>query len=287
MEFKKATKDQVKLRLAIFGPSGAGKTYSSLSIASGMEGRAAVIDTERLSAKRYADRFDFDVLDLEKREVDSYVAAIQLAAQAAYPILIIDSLSHGWKDLLQEIDRLAKTKYKGNTWAAWQEGTPKQNKLVDAILTYPGHVIATMRSKTEWTSERMPDGKVKPVRVGLQPEQGKGIEYEFDILIQMDVDNSAEVLKDRTGKFQGRVINKPGPNWGKELEAWLAEGVAPPENDPSVPTKKDFYYQGKRLGLEDEDLASIWQSTGGDAARAIRILVEQHRPPDEFLINDR
>jgi hypothetical protein len=103
----------------------------------------------------------------------------------------------------------------------------------------------------------------------------------------MDVDNSAEVLKDRTGKFQGRVINKPGPNWGKELEAWLAEGVAPPENDPSVPTKKDFYYQGKRLGLEDEDLASIWQSTGGDAARAIRILVEQHRPPDEFLINDR
>jgi hypothetical protein len=174
--FKKATKSTTKLRAALFGPSGAGKTFTALRIAAGLGGPVAVIDTERGSASKYADRFAFDVLDLEHAGIPSYQGAIEAAAQAGYPVLVIDSLSHGWQELLQEVDRLANAKYRGNTWSAWSEGTPKQRALVNAILTYPGHVIATMRSKTEWSIESDGKGKQKPVRVGLAPEQGKGIE---------------------------------------------------------------------------------------------------------------
>jgi len=227
MQFKKATKAQAKLRLAIFGPSGAGKTYTALRIGTGLGTPIALIDTERGSASKYADRFEFDVLELELKTIDSYVEAIRAAGKAQYPTLVIDSLSHGWQELLDEVDKLAKAKYKGNTWSAWSDGTPKQRKLVDAILSYPGHVIATMRSKTEWSTEEV-NGKKTPVRVGLAPEQGKGIEYEFDMLVEMSTEHYGSVIKDRTGRWQDKIIEKPGEDFGRDLRDWLADGTPPP-----------------------------------------------------------
>ena len=220
--FKKATKSSAKLRAALFGPSGAGKTFTALRIAAGLGGAIAVIDTERGSASKYADRFGFDVLDLEHAAIPSYEGAIEAAARAGYPVLVVDSLSHGWQELLQEVDRLAAAKYRGNTWSAWSEGTPKQRALVDAILSYPGHVIATMRSKTEWSVEANGKGKQAPVRVGLAPEQGKGIEYEFDLLLELSPDHVGHVIKDRTGKFQDALLDKPGEDFGRALAAWLS-----------------------------------------------------------------
>lgn len=152
MAFQKASKSKSKLRLAIFAPAGGGKSRTSLSIAKGLGGKVAVIDTERGSASKYADRFDFDVCELLEPTIDNYVKTINDAI--GYDVLIIDSLSHGWADLLQEVEKIAQAKFRGNTWSAWSEGTPKQRKLVDAILSYPGHVIATMRVKTEWTVQQ-------------------------------------------------------------------------------------------------------------------------------------
>lgn len=234
IQFTRATKRQAKLRLALFGPSGSGKTFTALRVATGLGSPIAVIDTERGSASKYADRFAFDVLDLEDRSVDGYVAAIQVAQGAGYHVLIIDSLSHAWQELLIEIDNLARAKYRGNTWSAWSEGTPKQRVLVDAILGFGGHVMATMRSKTEWATETE-NGKNKPVRVGLAPEQGKGIEYEFDMLIELSTDHIANIIKDRTGKYQDKIIPKPGEQLGQELAAWLEDEALPAPEPPSSP----------------------------------------------------
>ena len=229
MQFKKADKKASKLRCSIFGPSGAGKTFTSLRIANGFKsatnGKIAFIDSERGSASKYADRFDFDVLELERKTIADYIQAIKLASENGYNILIIDSLSHAWQELIEDIDRLANIKYKGNTWRAWAEGTPKQRSLVDAIINYSGHVIATIRSKTEW--EVGEDKKVR--RVGLSPEQGKGIEYEFDMLLEITVDHYATVIKDRTGKYQDKIINMPDEKFGVELINWLNSGSAIPQ----------------------------------------------------------
>lgn len=226
MAFQKAVKSKSKLRCALFGPSGSGKTYSALSIASGMGGKIAVIDSERGSASKYADKFDFDVVDLNKKDIDEYVENIIEAGKAGYNVLIIDSLSHAWQELLTEVEQIANARYRGNTWSAWSEGTPKQRKLIDAILSSPCHIMATMRSKTEWQTTSDNGGKSRPVRVGLAPEQGKGIEYEFDLLLEVSTEHIGNVIKDRTGKFQDKLIEKPGPEFGRELISWLSDGIS-------------------------------------------------------------
>jgi hypothetical protein len=236
VQFAPATKAEAKLRAAMFGPSGSGKTYSALRIATGIGGRIAVIDTERGSAAKYADRFTFDTHQLADRTIEGYLAALQAAAEAGYDVLVIDSLSHGWQELLQEIDRLAKARFSGNTWAAWSEGTPKQRRLIDALLDWPGHVIATIRSKTEWNQQTDDKtGRLRPVRIGLAPEQGKGIEYEFDLLVELSAEHVGTVIKDRTGKFQDQVIEKPDEAFGRALAGWLAEGTPPQVPADPVP----------------------------------------------------
>jgi nucleoside-triphosphatase THEP1 len=225
MSFKKATKFQSKLRLALFGPSGSGKTYTALRIASGMGGKIAVIDTEHGSASKYSGKFNFDVCDLSKKTIESYAAAIRDAAAGQYDVLIIDSLSHAWLELLEEVNKLSETKYKGNSWGAWATGTPRQRDFIEAILDYPGHIIATMRVKTEWVIETNDKGRNCPKKIGLSPEQGKGIEYEFDILAEINDDHFCKITKDRTGKFQDKSIEKPGEEFGKELIEWLKDGV--------------------------------------------------------------
>jgi energy-coupling factor transporter ATP-binding protein EcfA2 len=241
--FQPAVKSQSKLRLALFGPSGSGKTYTALELATGItrvtNGKIALIDTERSSASLYADTFTFDTLNLPDHRVETYVGAIQAAEQAGYGVLVIDSLSHGWQELLQEIDRLAKAKYRGNTWSAWSEGTPLQKKMVNALLQYDGHIIATMRTKTEWLVETDGKGKGRPIRVGLQPEQGKGVEYEFTMLGEISPDHIINFIKDRTGKYQDKLIETPGADLGQEIAEWLMSGkaiVEPPKQEKPKPT---------------------------------------------------
>lgn len=234
MQFEKATKEQSKLRLALFGPSGSGKTFSALRIATGLGGQIAVIDTERGSASKYADLFSFDVLELEQFGTRVYVEAINAAQHSGYDVLIIDSLTHGWHDLLQEVDRIARAKFGGNTWAAWSEGTPLQRAMVNAILRFDGHIIATMRTKTEWALQQNDRGKIVPVRIGLAPEQGKGIEYEFDMLMEINAEHYAVVTKDRTNKFQDKSLIPDEP-FGKALAEWLLSGDVPERKERARP----------------------------------------------------
>lgn len=279
--FKKATKAQAKLRAAVFGPSGAGKTFTSLRVGRGLagDGKIAFIDTERGSAAKYADRFDFDVLELEDKSITGYVDAIRMAADAGYAVLVIDSLSHAWQELLEEIDRLAKAKYRGNTWSAWSEGTPLQKKLVDAILTFPGHIIATMRSKTEWQTTQDQSGRNRPVRVGLAPEQGKGVEYEFDLLLELSTDHIANVIKDRTGRWQDKMIDKPGEMFGTQLAEWLADGTPKPAVDTPVETPPM---------ADDVDMikakAAISKADSADKLEKFKGVVEQRRDDGYYTV---
>ena len=216
--FQKATKEQSKLRLALFGVSGGGKTYGALRLAKGLGGKIALIDTEHGSASKYSDRFDFDVCNLDKPTINNILMCMEQAKN--YDVLIIDSLTHAWNELLQEVDKIAKAKYGGNSWSGWADGNKKQTDLINAILSFPGHVIATMRAETNWTTTVNDKGKMVPIRIGEAPKQGKQIEFEFDMLMQISQDHQAVVLKDRTGKYQDDCFTID-EKFGEELAEWL------------------------------------------------------------------
>jgi hypothetical protein len=239
MAFTEAERTKLYLRCALFGPSGSGKTMTALRMAKGiaekMGGRFAVIDTEARSASKYAGRFHFVVDNLEKKTVDDYIASMNQCIEKGYKVLVIDSLSHAWRELTDEVDRIAQKSVSKNTFSPWARVNPKQKRFIDAILNFPGHIIATMRSNTEWVIGDGKNGKSVPEWVGLKPEQGKGIEYEFDLLVQLDKDHQGTVTKDRTDKFQDEIIDKPGEDFGVALYDWLSEGKEMPPAVEPVP----------------------------------------------------
>jgi len=242
MAFAKAERTQLYLRCALFGPSGSGKTMTALRMAKGIAEKmgvpVAVIDTEARSASKYADRFTFEVDNLKEKTIDHYIASMEEAAKVGYKVLVIDSLSHAWRELTDEVDRITLKNNSKNTFTPWAQVSPKQKRFINAILNYPGHIIATMRSKTEWVIGANKDGKTVPEKIGLAPEQGKGIEFEFDLLIEMNQAHNATVTKDRTGKYQDAVIEKPDEEFGVALYEWLASGKAEiPTTTPVKPAK--------------------------------------------------
>ena len=232
MAFKKATKARLKLRMALSGPAGSGKTYTALTLAKWLAAGqpVAVIDTERGSASKYADLFEFDVLELDSFHPQKYVEAINEAVAAGYAVIVIDSLSHAWSGkggILEIVQR------KGNSFQAWGEVKPIEAALIEAVTGAQIHVIATMRSKTEYVVERDERGKSAPRKVGLAPVQRDGMEYEFDVFGELDQENTLMIQNTRCPALTGALITKPGKTLAETLRAWLSGA---PVRTPEPPT---------------------------------------------------
>jgi AAA domain len=273
--FRRAVKYDAKLRFAVCGPSGSGKTYTLLQLATELGGSVALIDTERGSASKYADLFEFDVRELESYDPARLIEIIDEAARIGYRVLCIDSLSHFWigKDgELDRVDRAARRMQTPNSFAAWKQVTPLHNALIDKIVSAPLHILAGMRAKTEWILERDErTGKTVPRKVGLAPVMRDGIEYEFDVCGDMDQDNTLLITKSRCPKLAGGVFPKPGKEVADVLKEWL--GGAPPENvepepeseTPVTPVepKKNGAVNGvgglQTMAVLTEELAAIWK----------------------------
>jgi hypothetical protein len=247
MAFVKATKKKSKLRLSLIGPSGSGKTYTALSVARGVGTKIAVVDTERGSASLYADEFGFDVAELAPPfEPARYVEKIHEAEKAGYDVIILDSLSHAWSgtggalDMVTAAEKRAQSQGRSaNKFAGWRDVTPEHNKLVDAMLQSPCHIIATMRVKMEYVLEEV-NGKKVPKKVGLAPIQRDGLEYEFTLVGDMNLDHELVVSKTRYKPFADKVFSKPGAEIGRALLEWLNSGedeapAASPQPAPEPP----------------------------------------------------
>jgi nucleoside-triphosphatase THEP1 len=231
MGFKKATKSAAKLRLGLVGPAGSGKTMTALRIAHGLGGRIAVIDTERGSASLYSGErgLDFDVLELDSYEAEHFVGAIRQAEQAGYEVLIIDSLSHAWAGkggILEFVDQAAK-RSGGGSFSGWRDATPRHNQLVDAILGAKLHVICTLRSKVEHVIEQV-NGRTQVRKVGLQPVQRDGLEYEFTVVADVTQDHELIITKTRAAWLKDKIIREAGEELGQQLAAWLSDGLPSP-----------------------------------------------------------
>lgn len=229
MAFKPAARRNAKLRLAITGPAGSGKTYTAIMIAKALNPRVAVADSERGSAEKYArpagapegpGAWDFDH-DQVTGGPHEFRSKILEAAHAGYPVLVVDSYSHSWMGALETIDKLG----------GWVKGgkviSPAIARLVDAILTYPGHVVATMRSVTDNVIEQNDKGRATIRKVGMKSVARDGTDYEFDVILDLTTDGGIAVTKTRCSALAGKVFSRDEdvPKIVDALKAWLDEGA--------------------------------------------------------------
>ena len=204
-------------------------TYTLLKLATELGGRIAMVDTEHGSAEKYADLFEFDVLHLDSYDPAIVPPLIAAVAQQGYSHLLIDSWSHFWcgeGGELEQVDQITARTKSSNSWAAWRHVSPKHNRMIDAMLSAPIHILVSMRVKTEWVIEKdEKTGKTSPRKVGLQPVMRDGVEYEFDVCGDMDQENHLVITKSRCPKLTGAVIHKPGGEMAATLREWLGSSV--------------------------------------------------------------
>ena len=255
LTFKKAQREQVRIKVSIAGPAGSGKTMSSLLMAYGLTkaefpnlseseiwAKICLIDTENGSGSLYVGKQvgpttigEYNTIDLTPPfEPSVFVDAIHMAEDHGMNVIIIDSLSHAWAGVGGALDQQgAIAARSGNSWTAWRSVTPQHNKLVDAMLQSPAHVIANMRAKMEYQQTTGNDGKKQIKAIGMGVVMREGIEYEFTVSFMLDYDHIANSTKDRTGVFDGKYFTIDA-NTGKQMYQWLSSGAAPTPK-PEVP----------------------------------------------------
>lgn len=250
MQLTRATRKKSKLRLNISGPSGSGKTYSALLMAKGLVGdwsKIAVIDTENGSASLYDHLGDFQVLDLAAPFTpERYIEAIDVCIKADIECIIIDSSSHEWNGsggCIELNDKLARSKYKGNTWSAWLETTPRHDAFVNKVLQSPIHIITCTRSKME--TVMTDDKKVK--KLGMKDIQREGWEYELTISLNLDRDtHTAMASKDRTELFEHKDPFVITEATGKLIKDWCEKGIELKPEVKTLPPLSDDQYNKLR-----------------------------------------
>jgi hypothetical protein len=228
-----AEKRKSKLRLAISGVAGGGKTYSALLIAYGITGdwkKITVVDTENGSADLYSDLGNYNVISLLKPySPERYEEAIHTCEDAGDEVIIVDSLTHAWAGEGGLLDKKGKIEDKtGNGWTAWRTITPQHNRLVETLLGSSCHIICTLRAKMDYAQEKDATGKTIIRKVGMGSIQRDGMEYEFTTFFDINQDHTIETNKDRTGLFDGKSF-VPTHRTGKEFKEWLESGGEPIE----------------------------------------------------------
>jgi len=235
MGFQKAKREQVYVKILLTSPSGGGKSYSALKIATGLFGKCggagiAYIGTEGSRDKYYANEFDYDLMQLDSYSVGSYMDAIDEAVDGGYKVLIIDSITPEWQWLNDQHSKAA-----GNSFQNWAPLKAKHKQFMDKILLSDIHVIACARGKAEWVVEDSETGKKVPKKVGMGADQDKNISFDYTVSFQLDqATHNATADKDNTHLFDEiRVLSEKD---GELLYDWANSGEKPAPKAASKPS---------------------------------------------------
>lgn len=224
MILRPSERKRAKIKMALQGSAGSGKTYSSLLLAQGLTGgdfsKVAIIDTENGSADLYADLGNYNVLTLNTPFTpESYIKAMEVCENAKMEVIILDSISHCWDELLDFHSGLA-----GNSFTNWAKVTPRHKAFVDKMLQSESHIIATIRTKQDYVLNQV-DGKFIPEKVGLKAVQKDGIDFEFTIVFDIDIKHKVNCSKDRTGLFMGKPEFTITSATGRIILDWCNSGT--------------------------------------------------------------
>jgi len=200
-------------------------------------------------------------------------------------------LSHCWHWQLEQVDK-SKAGFLG-----WAKVRPLERQLIDCMLKADAHLIATMRSKTEWLIEKDERGRNVPKKIGTAPVQAKGIEYEFDIFGELTIDHLLMITKSRCDRLSNRSFLSPGVEVANILKEWTKANSSEPlrfvspdevdnlpvktkipevDNHQQIQERKVTKSQLKRLyslatesGLSNEEAKAIIENSGYKSSKDI------------------
>jgi hypothetical protein len=175
MEIRQSERKKVKIKLALQGSAGSGKTYSSLLLAKGLTGgdftKIAIIDTENKSADLYSNLGNYNVVSMDPPySPERYIEFIMLCERAGMEVIVLDGILKCW-DYLLEVHR----NMPGNSFTNWGKITPRQSAFVNKILQSDVHIISTMRVKQDYVLNQK-NAKMVPEKVGLKAIQRNDVD---------------------------------------------------------------------------------------------------------------
>jgi len=283
-QVKKAKREKIYVKIGLIAPSGGGKTYGSLRLATGMAeeiknitGKKAKILMANTESKRgyyYADEFDYDIVDIDPPyNPEKFVELIEFAVKEGYDILIIDSSSHEWegKGGCLELHQQA-----GGTYQSWSRVTPRHNKFIQAMADSPIHIIATMRGKDQYEMTKDDKGKTNVQKLGVGAKQRDGFEYDLTCTFLIDQKTStAEVQKDNT-----HIFDQEGPTilseaHGRKIIQWAnsGEGYTPVVRKNEEDTTDNIEDELKTIKAEIIKLA---KEAGGPNNETVMALIKKY-----------
>ncbi len=231
MQLQKASRKKASIKMSLQGPSGSGKTYSALLLSYGLTNdwsKIAVLDSENHSSELYSHLGSYNVLNLTSYSPENYVQAIEVCGQAGMQVIIIDSISHEWEYILEAHASLPGN----NSFANWQKIGLRHKQFIQAILRSKAHIIANTRTKQDYVLNNL-NGKMVPEKVGLKAIQREGLDYEFTLVFDLNMKNTATASKDRTGLFFGKPEQKLSIETGRDIFNWCNSGSEITPNDIS------------------------------------------------------
>lgn len=238
--FEKKGRETQSLTIVLDGIAGSGKTFTALRLAHAIGKKVFVIDSERGSSRLYFGemvdgvKWDFPSHILPTFSADCYIQAIDAAVEAGADVIVIDGLSQAWNGengILEFVEMVSSQRYANGkergTYQAWGPAGKVQERLFNKILTTPPNVnvIATMRAKVKYATERDDTGKLQIKRLGVKPIQRSNIEFEFDVIMRMEK-GVGTIFKSRCKNLpDGSVWRHPGKDFAEKLLGWKNESV--------------------------------------------------------------
>lgn len=242
-EIKKAEQVTKPLKIAYQGPAGSGKTDGAIATAIRMGFKnVVVIDTEHRSSANFSKKYNgaYSILGFEAPYTSArYVEALNAARAYGADCVIVDSITHQWDGqdgILDRKDKEQRANPSLNSYTLWSKYTAEHKKFIEFLLAFPIPIFVTMRSKTAYVLTENDRGRQVPKKMGMEPIQRDGVDYEFDIVAEINIAHTAEITKDRTGVLADKQFDLVGSDeFVKILQEWQKSG-APLVPAPTVAT---------------------------------------------------
>lgn len=230
---KKAENQQAFLKAGILGFAGSGKTYTaamlSIAIAKriGDKKPVAICDSEG-GSDFLIDRFRAEGVELYQSKSAAFVdlLAAGVESEKLCSVLIVDSISHFWRELCETYQK--QRKVSRLQFQHWADIKREWGRWTTFYLNSRIHIIVCGRAGFEYDYQPDEEGKKELIKVGTKMKVETEFGFEPSLLIEMERVakgskpgagwiHRAHILKDRTDNINGMAFDftKPAKKYKK------------------------------------------------------------------------